>query len=120
MVGKAPVVLFVALSLPVKSVKELIAYAKAKPGELNHSVGALGSGGHLSAELFKAMAGINMVAVPYSSGSQEMTDLIGGRLQVTIAPSSPLMDQVKTGKLRALGVTTLEESALAPGLPPIA
>ena len=120
MVGKAPLVLYVTPSLPVKSVKELIAYAKAKPGELNHSIGALGSGGHLSAELFKAAAGINMVAVPYSSGSQEMTDLVGGRLQLTIAPPSPLMDQVKAGKLRALAVTTLDQSALAPGLPPIA
>ena len=121
LVGRAPLILFANPSLPVKSVKELIAYAKARPGEINHSIGGLGGGGHLAAELFKTMAGVNMVAVPYSSGSAEMTDLVGGRLQLTIAPLSPLMEQVKTGKLKALAVTSLEPSPLAPaGSPPIA
>ena len=119
-VGRAPLILFVNPSLPVKSVKELIAYAKARPGELNHSIGGIGGGGHLSAELFKSMAGVNMVTIPYSSGSQEITDLIGGRLQLTIAPPSPMMEQVKSGELRALAVTMAESSTLAPELPPIA
>ena len=71
------------------------------------------------AELFKSMAVVNIVTVSYSSGSQEITDLIGGRLQMTLAPPSPMMEYVKAGKLRALAVTTAEPSALAPELPPI-
>jgi tripartite-type tricarboxylate transporter receptor subunit TctC len=117
--GRSPSILYVTPSLPVKSIKEIIAYAKTKPGELNDSIGALGSGNHLMVELFKSMAGVNIVTVPYSSGSQETADLISGRLHMTFGNPSPLMEQVKTGKLRALAVTSLDPSALAPGLPPI-
>jgi len=119
-VGTAPLVVFLTASLPAKSVKELIAYAKSRPGELNYSIGGLGGAGHLAAELFNSMAGIKMVPVPYASRAQDMTDLIAGRVQLTIAPPSPLMEQVKAGKLKAVGVTSAEPSAFAPDIPPVA
>ena len=119
-VGRAPLVLYMAPSLPVKSVTELIAYAKARPGELNSSNGGIGGGSHLALEQLNLLAGIKIVPVPYTSGSQEMTDLMGGRVQITFAPPSPLMEQVKAGKLRALAVTSTAPSALAPDLPTIA
>lgn len=119
-VGRAPIVLYVSPSLPVKSLKELIAYAKAKPGELNSSNGGIGGGSHIALEQLNALAGIKIVPVPYTSGSQEVADLISGRIQITFAPASPLMEQVKLGKVRALAVTSLVPSALAPDLPTLA
>jgi tripartite-type tricarboxylate transporter receptor subunit TctC len=116
-VGRAPIVLYVSPSLPVKSLKELIAYAKARPGELNSSNGGIGGGSHISLEQLNALAGIKIVPVPYTSGSQEVADLISGRIQMTFAPASPLMEQVKLGKVRALAVTSRVPSALAPDLP---
>ena len=117
---KSPNVLVVHPSLPVRSVKELIALAKARPGQLNYSVGGLGGMSHLSVELFKTMAGVNMVLVNYKSGSQEIADLIGGQVQLAFNPGGSAAPHVKSGKLRALAVTTAEPSALFPGLPTIA
>jgi len=119
-VGRAPIVLYVTPSLPVKSLKELIAYAKARPSELNSSTGGIGGGSHIALEQLNTLAGIKIVPVPYTSGSQEMTDLISGRIDMSFAPASPLMDQVKLGKLRALAMTSLTPSALAPDLPTLA
>jgi tripartite-type tricarboxylate transporter receptor subunit TctC len=119
-VGRAPLVLYVSRFLPVKSVKELVALAKARPGELNSTIGGVGGGAHLALEQLNTLAGVKIVPVPYTAGSQELTDLISGRVEMTFAPPSPLMEQVKLGKLHALGVTSTTPSALAPGLPPIA
>lgn len=113
-------VLVVTLSLPVKSVKELIALAKAKPGTLNYSTGSTGSSSHLSPELFKAMTGVNMVRIPYKSGATEMADLIGGQVQLTFGTAGTVMAHVKAGRLRALAVSSTKPTALAPGLPTIA
>src|SRR5262249_16884869 len=114
--GKAPNILVVNPSVPAKSVQELIALAKAKPGALNYSSGATGSSSHLSSELLKAMAGINIVRISYKSGAQEMTDLIGGQVQMTFASAS-VIPHVKSGKLRALAIASAKPSALFPGLP---
>ena len=118
--GSTPYVLYVHSSLPAKSVKELIALAKARPGELNNSIGGIGGVAHLAGELFKSMAGVNIVAVPYRSNSAEIADLIGGRVQLTFTSIASMMDQVKAGRLRALAVTSAEPFAVAPDLPTIA
>ena len=120
LVVKSPNVLVVHPSLPAKSVKELIAIARARPGQLNYSVGGLGGMSHLSVELFKKMAGVDMVMVNYKSGSQEIADLIGGQVQLAFNPAGSAAPHVKSGKLRGLAVTTAEPSALFPGLPTIA
>jgi tripartite-type tricarboxylate transporter receptor subunit TctC len=107
-------------SLPVKSIKELISLAKAKPGQLNYASGTTGAPNHLSAELFKSMAGVDIVRVTYKGGGPAMTALVGGEVQVSFYDVGPTMPHVKTGKLRALAVTSAEPSALAPGLPTVA
>lgn len=119
-IGTTPYLLFVHPSMSVKSVKDLIALARAKPGALNGSVGGLGGGNHLALELFKSMAAVNIVAVPYASGSQELQDLLAGRVEMTFTNPIALMDQVKSGKVRALAVASLQPSTLAPGVPTFA
>ena len=117
---EAPLVLVVNPSLPVASVKELIALAKAKPGALNYASGNTGASNHLAGEMFKSLAGINIVRIPYSSGTAEIADLISGQSQMTLGGPDQLMPHVKAGKLRALAVTSAQPSPLAPGLPPVA
>jgi tripartite-type tricarboxylate transporter receptor subunit TctC len=107
-------------SLPVKSIKELIAYAKANPGELNCSSGTTGSSTHLAVELFKVMTGVNMVNVFYKSGGGQIPDLLAGRVQLAFLPAASVAPYVKSGKLRALAVTSNRPSALAPDLPTVA
>lgn len=116
----SPNILVVNPELPARSVRELIALARAKPGALNYSTAGSGSSGHLSAELFKAMAGVDIVRVSYKGGAGAMTDLVGGRVQVSFTSAASASSFVKSGKLRALAVTSAKSSELAPGLPPIA
>ena len=115
-----PFILIVSSSLPVKSVSELIALAKSRPGELNYGSGGVGGGNHLGPELFKAMAGVNIVRVSYKSGSVALNGLLGGEVQLMVNPPETAAPHVKSGKLRALAVTSAQPSALAPGLPTIA
>jgi tripartite-type tricarboxylate transporter receptor subunit TctC len=115
-----PAILVVHPALPVKNVKDFIALAKAHPGQLNYSSGGAGSSGHLSAELFKAMAKVNLTRIPYKGQGPATLDLIAGHIQLTFGTTGSVLVHVKSGKLRALGVTTAEPSALAPGLPTIA
>lgn len=115
---RTPNILVVHPSLPVKSVKELIALAKARPGQLNYASGSNGSTIHLAAELFKAMAGVNIVHVPYKGSGPALNDLIAGQVQMMFGLS--VMAHVRSGRLRALAVTTAEPSRLAPGLPTVA
>jgi len=115
-----PLLLVVHPSLPVKSIKELIAWAKAKPGELNYASGISGSATHLPAELFKAMAGVNIVRVAYKGGAPAISALIGGEVQVMFATASGAGPHVNSGRLRALAVTSAQPSALFPGLPTVA
>ncbi len=116
----APNILVVTPSLPVKSVRDLIAMARAKPGELNYASGSTGGSAHLAGELFKNMTGTSIVRVPYKGGAAANIDLISGQVQMMFATAGSAMPHVKTGKLRALAVTSGGPSALAPGLPPVA
>ncbi len=118
--GKSPSILVVHPSLPVKSVKDLIALAKAKPGQLNSGSGPAGGSPHLAAELFKAMAGVNIVHIPYRGITLALSSLIGGEIQLAYPTAVAAIPHMKSGRLRALAVTSIEPSALAPGLPPVA
>ncbi len=113
-------VLVVNSSLPVKSVKELIALAKAKPGELNYAAGGIGGPPHLAGELFKSLAAVNILRVPYKGGGPALNGLLGGEVQLMFATASAAMQHVKSGKLRALGITSAQPSELVPGVSPIA
>lgn len=120
LVGSSPMVLVTHPAVPVASVKELIALAKAKPGELNFASGPSGAIPHLSGELFKAMAGIDIVHVPYKGVGVAVTDVIGGRVQMMFPNASAALPHVKAGRLRGLAVTSAQPSALAPGFPTMA
>jgi tripartite-type tricarboxylate transporter receptor subunit TctC len=106
-------------SVPVKSIPELIAYAKANPGKLNYGSAGQGTPQNISCELFKMMAGVDLTHVPYKGGAPAVADLISGQVQVIFAPVSESIQQIKAGKLRALGVTTAAKLEVFPDLPPI-
>ena len=118
-VGKSPLIFAVHSSLPVKSLKELIAFAKARPGELNLASPGAGGNTHLAGELFKSMAGVNIVHVPYKGGAAALVGLLGGQVHMTI-DGLVLLPHVKSGQLRALAVTSAQPSPLFPGLPTVA
>ena len=113
-------ILAVHPSLPVKSVKELIALAKTRPGELSFSSSGVGGTPHLSGELFNTLAGVSMVHVPYKGSAPAMADLLGGHVQLTFDNMLTVLPQVKAGKLRGLAVTLTARSALALELPTVA
>ncbi|MSP98868.1 MAG: tripartite tricarboxylate transporter substrate binding protein [Betaproteobacteria bacterium] len=117
---RSPNILVVNPALPVNSVADLIALAKARPGELNYGSGPTGASNHLAGELFKAMAGVNLARISYKGGATALNDLISGQVQVMFATTGSVMQHVKSGRLKALGVTGLEPSPLAPGLPAVA
>jgi len=120
LVSRAVNILVVHPALPVKSVKELIALAKARPGELNYGAGAIGASTHLASELFNLMAGVKIVHIPYKSSGGAVMPLLSGQLQVMFGTTAAVTTHIKSGRLRALGVSTLQPSAFAPGLPTIA
>ena len=107
-------------SLPTDNVKGLIALAKKEPGKLNYGVLGLGSSYHINGEMFKNMTGTDITAIQYKASSIAMTDLIAGRIHVMFSTGPVSMPFVKSGKVKALGVTSLQPSALAPGIAPIA
>ena len=107
-------------SVTANSVKELISVAKAKPGVLNFTSNGVGSSGHLGAELFKAMAGVSMVHIPYKGTAQGILDLLAGQVHIRFGSLGPVVPHAKSGKLRALAVTSVKPSALFPGLPTVA
>jgi tripartite-type tricarboxylate transporter receptor subunit TctC len=113
-------VLAVHPSLPVKTIKELIALAKARPGELNYAATTPGAPAHLATELFKSMAGVNITHVPYKATAPSVVAVISGESQMTITDSGTLAPHIKAGRLRGLAVTTAQPSPLVPGLPTIA
>jgi tripartite-type tricarboxylate transporter receptor subunit TctC len=102
----APYVMAVNPTVPAKTVPEFIAYAKANPGKLSMASVGIGSGTHLAGELFKIMAGVDMVHVPYRGGAPALTDLIGGQVQVMFVGPAVAIDHLKSGRLRALAVTS--------------
>ncbi len=120
LVVNTPNVLVVHPAAGVKSVSELIAIARARPGELNYSSASTGSTQHLGAELFKSMANVNIVRVPYKGSGPALTAVIGGQVQMMIPSAGSESAHVKSGRLRALAVTSAQPSALAPGLPTMA
>ena len=120
LVTSSPNILVVHPLLPVKSVKELIALAKARPGALNYASTASGSAAHLAGELFKSMAGVNIMHVPYNGSGPAMTNLISGEVQLVFPAAGAAASLVKSGRLRALAVTSAQPTALVPGLPTLA
>jgi tripartite-type tricarboxylate transporter receptor subunit TctC len=120
MVGQGPLMLVVHPSLPVKSVKDLIALAKSRPGELNYGTAGTGSIIHFAAEAFASAADINITHVPYKSATPAVTDLIGGHVQLMIVSLPSVWPQVKAGRLRALALSTAKRSSFAPEMPVIA
>lgn len=116
----APNILVVHPSFPATNVKALIAAAKAKPGEFNYASGSTGAANHLSAELFKHMAGVDIVRVPFRGTGPAITALLGGQVQMAFAVAGSAAPHVQSGKLRALAVTSAQPSALFPDLPTIA
>ncbi len=113
-------ILAVHPAVPAQSVKELIAYAKANPGKLNYSSPGVGSTTHLASELLKAMSGVDIVHVPYQGNQPAISAMMGNEVQMAIFDAGLIAPQVKAGRLRALAVTSLEPTALAPGLPTMA
>ena len=118
-VASAPYVLVVNASLPVSSVKDLIALAKTKPGQINYASGGNGTGTHLSGELFRLMANISVVHVPYRGASVGLTDVISGHVQMMFTGVPVALEQVRGGYLKALAVTTRQRSPVLPEVPTI-
>lgn len=117
---REPLLVEVHPSFPAKTVPEFIAYVKANPGKINMASAGNGTATHVAGELFKMMAGADMVHVPYRGGAPALTDLIGGQVQVFFSPISASIEHVKAGKLRALAVTTAARSEVLPEIPTVA
>ena len=117
---RTPNVMEVNPSVPVKTVPEFIAYAKANPGKINLASSGAGTSIHMSGELFKMMAGLNMVHVPYRGSAPMLTDLIGGQVQVTFDNMPSSIEHIRAGRLRALAVTTAVRSEALPDVPVVA
>jgi len=118
--SSTPNIVVVNPAVPATTIKDLIALAKAKPGALNYGSGATGASSHLGAELFKYMAGVNIVRIPYKGQGPAVLGLLGGEVQMSFATSASVAAHIKSGKLRALAIGTAKPSALAPGLPTVA
>lgn len=120
LIGNGAYVLVVNPGVPAKSVSEFVALAKSRPGQLNYASTGHGNATHLAAELFKVLAGIDMVGVNYKGGGPALTDLIGGQISAFFSGVASGSAQIKAGKLRALGVTTARRTAALPEVPTIA
>jgi tripartite-type tricarboxylate transporter receptor subunit TctC len=120
LIGSGPSLVCVGPHVPVKTLKELIDLAKAKPGELTYASAGIGSSLHLSAELFKKLAGVDIKHVPYKGAALATGDLLGGRVDMIVDILTSVRPLVEDGKLRALAITTKERSKLVPDYPPVA
>jgi tripartite-type tricarboxylate transporter receptor subunit TctC len=116
---EAPHVMFVTPSLPVKTVAEFIAYAKANPGKVNYASAGVGNANQISAEMFKMMTGVDMLHVPFNGGAPALLALVAGQVQVMFADTLTAGEQVKAGTIRAIGVATPQRSPILPDVPPI-
>jgi tripartite-type tricarboxylate transporter receptor subunit TctC len=119
LVALVPNILVVNPSLPVSNVKELIALAKAKPGTLNFGSAGSGAPSHLAGEMFKGMAGVDMVHIAYKGAGPAVNALLSGETQVMFAPIVAVLPQIKAGRLKAIALTSAQPSAAMPGLPTI-
>jgi tripartite-type tricarboxylate transporter receptor subunit TctC len=118
-ITRMPTVMVVNPSVPAKTIPEFIAYAKANPGKINLGSPGVGTPGHVSGELFKMMAGVDLVHVPYRGGGPVMTDLLGGQVQVLFGSTSLTIEQIRAGKLRPLAVTTTTRWEGLPDIPTV-
>lgn len=118
--NRSTLIVAVHPSLPVMSVRELIAYARARPGALNYATGAAGTASHLAAELFQSMAGVKFVRIPYKGSALATNDLLSGRVQLSFYSPPSVLTHIRSGRLRALAVTSSQPSALLPDLPTVA
>jgi tripartite-type tricarboxylate transporter receptor subunit TctC len=118
-IGRTPLVMEVHPSVPATTVAEFVAYAKAHPGQLNMASGGIGTPVHMAGELFKMIAGVRMVHVPYRGSAPALTDLVGGQVQVMFDTVSSSIEHLRAKRLRALGVTTATPVAVLPGVPTI-
>jgi tripartite-type tricarboxylate transporter receptor subunit TctC len=116
---REPLIVEVHPSFPAKTLPEFIAYAKANPGKINMASAGNGTSSHVAGELFKMMAGVNMIHVPYRGAAPALTDLLGGQVQGCFAAISASIEYIKTTKLRALAVTTAARSTVLPGIPTV-
>ena len=116
---RSPYVMEINLAVPASTVPEFIAYAKANPGKISMASTGIGNGSHLAGEVFKFMTGINMVHVPYRGDAPAMTDLLGGQVQVYFGTPTTSIEQIRTGRLRALAVTTAVRSEVPPDVPTV-
>ena len=116
-INREPSLVQINPSLPVNSIPELIAYAKANPGKINHASAGTGTAGHIAGEMFKMMTGVSFVHVPYRGGAPAVTDLIGGSMHIMFGNVLTSMEQVRAGKLRALAVTSATPHDALPGRP---
>jgi tripartite-type tricarboxylate transporter receptor subunit TctC len=116
---RQPLVMVINPSVPARTIPEFIAYAKAHPDKVNFASAGSGTGPHMAGELFKMMAGVSLVHVPYRGSAPALTDLLGGQVQVMFVSPLGLMDYLESGKLRALAVTTATRSAALPNIPTI-
>ena len=119
-IASSPSILVVHPSLPARTVRELIALGKARPGQIDYASGGSGGSPHLATELFKKMAGINLTHVPYRGAGPALTDVLAGQVQVMFANSAPALPHIQAGRLRALGISSTKRSAIAPEIPTIA
>jgi tripartite-type tricarboxylate transporter receptor subunit TctC len=117
---RVPQVMVVNPSFPTKTVPEFIAYAKAHPGKISVASAGIGSANHMAGELFKAMVGLDMAHVPYRGGGPAVADLLGGQVDVTFAVVTTAIEYIRTGKLRALAVTSTTRSEALPDIPTLA
>ncbi|MDB5809635.1 MAG: hypothetical protein JWN94_1757 [Betaproteobacteria bacterium] len=117
--AKSPMIVVVHPSMPIKSVKELVALARKRPGELNYGSSGTGGSNHLTTELFAKLAGIKIVHVPYKSIGPALTELIGGQVEMVITTLPSALVQVKAGRLKALGIAGAQRSSFAPEIPTI-
>jgi len=117
LVGNVPNILVVHPSLKVGSVRDLIALARSRPGQLSYASSGVGTSPHLSGELFAQMAGVKMVHVPYRGSTPAVTDLLGGQVHLMFSPASTVVPHLQSGKLKALAVTSLKRTPVAPDLP---
>jgi tripartite-type tricarboxylate transporter receptor subunit TctC len=119
LVAQSPLVFIAHPSVGVSSIRDLIAAAKAKPGRINYASSGPGTGGHMSVELLKSMAGVDLVHIPYKGAGPALVDLIAGQVQVMCTSPLPSMPHVKSGKLRALAMTSLKRASFAPDIPTV-
>jgi tripartite-type tricarboxylate transporter receptor subunit TctC len=120
MLGLAPYLLVVNVAMPVKTVNELVAYVKARPGKLTYASTGVGGGLHLTMEMLRMYTGIEMLHVPYKGSSSTVPDMIGGRIDVMFGSAPALLPHVRAGRIRAVGISSAKRSAAAPDVPTIA